>query len=175
MMQETYVLNDYLPSFIGRYLEKKKLAEDNLWILKPTNMARSMDTWVTNNLDQIIRMVETGPKIAQKYIHNTCTFKGKKLDIRFVVLLKSVLPLDVWIYDEFYTRHSNNAYEVTESSLANYETHFTVMNYKSGANLTNVRYFDFEKEFDLEYQGVITFAEIKTRIYAAIKKVFVAY
>lgn len=31
-------------------------------------MARSMDTWVTNNLEQAIRTVETGPKIAQKYI-----------------------------------------------------------------------------------------------------------
>ena len=31
-------------------------------------MARSMDTWVTTNLDSIVRMVETGPKIAQKYI-----------------------------------------------------------------------------------------------------------
>ena len=68
IIQETYILNDYLPSFIGRYYEKEKKCEDNSWILKPTNMARSMDTWVTTNLDSIVRMVETGPKIAQKYI-----------------------------------------------------------------------------------------------------------
>ncbi len=85
--------------------------------------------------------------------------------MRFVVLLKSVLPLEVYIYDEFYTRHSNNQYEMTESSFANYETHFTVMNYKEGVALTNVRYFDFEKEFDAEYAGVITFDIIKKRIY----------
>lgn len=96
-------------------------------------------------------MVETGPKIAQKYINNTLTFKGKKFDMRFVVLLKSVLPLEVYVYDEFYTRHSNNPYEMTESSFASYETHFTVMNYKEGVTLTNVRYFDFEKEFNEEY------------------------
>jgi len=138
-------------------------------------MARSMDTWVTNNLDQILRTVETGPKIAQKYINNPLLYKGRKFDLRFVVLLKSVLPLEVYIYDEFYTRHSNNQYEMSEASFSEYETHFTVMNYKQGVTLQNVRYFDFEKQFNEEYAGVITFEVIKQRIYEAIKKVFVAY
>ena len=120
-------------------------------------------------------MVETGPKIAQKYIHNTLTYKGKKFDMRFVVLLKSVLPLEVYVYDEFYTRHSNNAYDMSESSFYNYETHFTVMNYKEGVTLTNMRYFDFEKSFDEEYQGRITFKDIKTKIHTAIKKLFIAF
>jgi hypothetical protein len=50
-MQETYILDDYLPAFVGRYHEKRKAAEENTWILKPNNMARSMDSWVTSNLD----------------------------------------------------------------------------------------------------------------------------
>jgi len=40
------------------------LAQENTWILKPTNMARSMDTWVSANIDQMLRISETGPKIA---------------------------------------------------------------------------------------------------------------
>jgi tubulin--tyrosine ligase-like protein 12 len=92
--------------------------------------------------------VETGPKIAQKYIESPCLLGVKKFDLRFVVLLKSVLPLEVYVYDEFYTRLSNNAFTMSESSFATYETHFTVMNYKEGVALTNLRYFDFEKEFD---------------------------
>lgn len=154
-------MNDYLPSFIGRYLEKQKKEEDNTWILKPINMARSIDTWVTRNLSQIVRLMETGPKICQKYINNTATFRGRKFDMRFVALLKSVLPLEVYVYDEFYTRHSNNQYELTESSFAEYETHFTVMNYKEGVTLTNIRYFDFEKEFNEEYKGIVSFDEVK--------------
>lgn len=51
VIQETFILNDYLPAFMGRYQEMRRLAVDNSWILKPTNMARSMDTFVTNNLD----------------------------------------------------------------------------------------------------------------------------
>lgn len=51
VIQESYVLNESLPAFVGRFQEREKLALDNTWILKPTNMARSMDTWVTSNLD----------------------------------------------------------------------------------------------------------------------------
>lgn len=108
-------------------------------------MARSMDTWVTNNLEQAIRTVETGPKIAQKYIDQPCILNGKKFDLRFVVLLKSVFPLDLYMYNQFYTRFSNKPYEMDEASFSDYETHFTVMNYKEGANLTKMLYDEFEK------------------------------
>lgn len=32
-----------------------------------------------------------------------------------------------------------------EASFSDYETHFTVMNYKEGANLTKMLYDEFEK------------------------------
>jgi len=65
--------------------------------------------------------------------------------LRFVALLKSVLPLEVYVYNEFYSRFSNNPFSMQESSFSNYETHFTVMNYQPGVEMTNLRYFDFEK------------------------------
>lgn len=64
VIQETFVINESLPAFVGRFQEREKLAQDNTWILKPTNMARSMDTWVSSNIDQMLRVSESGPKIA---------------------------------------------------------------------------------------------------------------
>lgn len=95
--------------------------------------------------------------------------------MRFVALVKSVLPLEVYVYEEFYTRHSNNAFEMSESTFSVYETHFTVMNYSEGVQITNIRYFDFEKEFNEENKGNITLAEVRERIHSAIKKVFIAF
>lgn len=176
VIQETFVLNDSLPAFVGRFQEKQKLAQENTWILKPTNMARSMDTWVSSNLDQMFRISETGPKIAQKYIENPCLFKGKKFDMRFVVLVKSFLPLELYIYDEFYTRHSNNLFEMDEGSFSTYETHFTVMNYAEGVTITNIRYFDFIKEFEKENEAKgVAFGTIRDSIHEAIKKIFIAF
>ena len=175
IVQETFVLNESLPAFVGRYQERQRLALDNTWILKPTNLARSMDIWVTSNIEQMMRLVETGPKIVQKYIERPCLFRGRKFDMRFVALVKSVLPLEVYVYEEFYTRHSNNAFEMSESTFSVYETHFTVMNYSEGVQITNIRYFDFEKEFNEENKGKITLAEVRERIHSAIKKVFIAF
>lgn len=59
----TFKLNDELPALIGEYYRRDKLGLDNHWIVKPINMSRSMDTYLVNNLDAIIRMMETGPKV----------------------------------------------------------------------------------------------------------------
>ena len=63
-MQLTFDLESALPQFMGCWIDRNKRGLENTWIIKPTAMARSMDTWVTQNLDQVVRLVETGPKVA---------------------------------------------------------------------------------------------------------------
>lgn len=137
-IQQTFDLNMNLPNFIGCFNQRKKRGLDNTWIIKPTSMARSMDTWVTNNAEQICRLVETGPKIAQKYIERPITFSGKKIDLRYVVVLKSLMPLQLYVCNEFYIRFSNNDFTMAETTFHEYDTHFTVMNY-DGNKMVNLR------------------------------------
>lgn len=106
-------------------------------------MARSMDMIISDNLPALIKSLETGPKIAQKYIANPVLRQGRKVDLRYVLLIKSVQPLTLFLYKHFWIRSSNNPYTVDRRALATYETQFTVMNYGNVSDFKQIKYKDF--------------------------------
>ena len=71
-------------------------------------MARSMDMLISNNLSILVRNMETGPKIVQKYITYPVKRLNRKIDLRFIVAARSIIPLEVFIYKHFWIRTSNN-------------------------------------------------------------------
>ncbi|KAM7513056.1 hypothetical protein LguiB_011931 [Lonicera macranthoides] len=166
--QPTYNLETHLTQLIGDYYVRERNGLDNLWILKPWNMARTIDTTVTGNLSAIIRLMETGPKICQKYIEHPILFRGKKFDLRYIVLVRSMNPLEIFLADIFWVRLANNTYTLDKNSLFEYETHFTVMNYRGGLNHMNTP--EFVREFEQEHQ--VKWLDIHTRVKRMIRSVF---
>lgn len=147
----TYNLKNELREFVSYYQNREIKELDNYWIIKPFNLARSLDTHITNNLSQIIRLSQTGPKIAQKYIENPVLFNrldagGKvKFDVRYVILLTSVKPLVFHIYRNFFLRFSNVPFSMSDFDI--YEKHFTVMNYGENLVLKHIKCADFLGEY----------------------------
>ena len=154
-MQETYDLTSNLPNFIGCFLDRQKKGLENTWIIKPVSMARSIDTWVTNNVEQICRLVETGPKIAQKYIERPICFQNRKIDMRYVVILKSLFPLQLYVCNEFYIRFTNKQFSMAESTFHEYDSHFTVNNYAKGESgaWINMQCWPFVEQFDKDNEA----------------------
>ncbi|KAM7274477.1 hypothetical protein ACFE04_016343 [Oxalis oulophora] len=169
-LQPTYNLETHLTQLIGDYFVRKRDELDNLWILKPWNMARTLDTSVTENLSSIIRLMETGPKICQKYIDHPALFNGRKFDLRYIVLVRSIEPLEIFLADVFWVRLANNQYSLDKHSLFEYETHFTVMNYRG--TLKNKTTPEFVKEFEQEHQ--VKWMDIHQRVKTMIRSVFEA-
>ncbi|KAL5768517.1 hypothetical protein ACOSP7_015062 [Xanthoceras sorbifolium] len=167
-LQPTYNLETHLSQLIGDYYVRKRDGLDNLWILKPWNMARTIDTSVTDDLSAIIRLMETGPKICQKYIEHPALFQGRKFDLRYIVLVRSVDPLEIFLSDVFWVRLANNPYSLEKHSFFEYETHFTVMNY--GRKLNHMNTPEFVREFELEHQ--VKWLEIHQRVKKMIRSVF---
>ncbi|KAH9652705.1 tubulin--tyrosine ligase-like protein 12 [Citrus sinensis] len=168
--QPTYNLEMHLPQLIGDYYVRKRDGLNNLWILKPWNMARTIDTSVTDDLSAIIRLMETGPKICQKYIEFPALFQGRKFDLRYIVLVRSMDPLEIFLSDVFWVRLANNPYSLDKHSFFEYETHFTVMNY--GRRFNHMNTPDFVRGFEAEHQ--VKWLEIHQRVKNTIRSVFKA-
>lgn len=153
----TYNLLTEITNFVSYFQQRFDEGNDNYWIVKPCNLARSLDTHITNNLDYIMKLATTGPKIVQKYITNPVLYyrpecNGRvKFDIRYVILLKSVKPLEVFVYKQFFLRFANIPFELNE--FDNYEKHFTVMNYSENVQLKHVKCDEFIMQWDQQYSS----------------------
>lgn len=80
--------------------------ENNIWILKPRGGAHSKGHIITNSLIRILRYVQADPKrIVQKYIERPLLYKDdRKFDMRFVVMLRQCNPVELFVYNVFWTR-----------------------------------------------------------------------
>uniref|UniRef100_A0A0K8W362 Tubulin--tyrosine ligase-like protein 12 n=1 Tax=Bactrocera latifrons TaxID=174628 RepID=A0A0K8W362_BACLA len=143
----TFNLKTELLQFASYYQHRVAKGLDNHWIVKPWNLARGMDTHITDNIVQIVRLPITGPKVAQKYIERPVLFKRAELDaevkfdIRYVILVKSFQPLEAYIHRKFFLRFANKSFSL--NNFDDYEQHFTVMNYHEEAELRHIKCEDF--------------------------------
>ncbi|XP_044306790.1 tubulin--tyrosine ligase-like protein 12 isoform X1 [Varanus komodoensis] len=153
-LPRTFNLHTELPQFISFFQQRERRGEDNHWICKPWNLARSLDTHITKSLHNIIRQRESIPKVVSKYIENPVLFHLEdvglvKFDIRYIVLLRSVKPLRLYVYDVFWLRFSNRPFSLDD--LDDYEKHFTVMNYAPGVSLKQIHCDEFIPLFEKQY------------------------
>lgn len=170
----TYNLMTELKQFVSYFQNRKKRALDNHWIIKPFNLARSLDVHITDNLNYILRLPATGPKIAQKYISNPVLFyrdecSGKvKFDIRYVILLKSTKPLQAYVYRNFFLRFANKPFEM--KNFEDYEQHFTVMNYREGSTLKRMLCEEFKTAWQEQYPAHC-WAGVEQSIFDMLKEI----
>lgn len=170
----TYNLSTELPKFISYFQHREDKELDNYWICKPWNLARGMDMMITNDLDSIVRQSSSGHKIAQKYIEDPVLFHrdgigSVKFDVRYVLLLKSVHPLELYVYKNFFLRFANKPFEMCD--FDDYEKHFTVMNYSESAVLHRLLCADFVEEFNMQYSDQ-KWSNIEPKILQMFHEVF---
>lgn len=171
----TYNLMTELKQFVSYFQNRKKRDLNNHWIIKPFNLARSMDVHITDNLNYILRLPATGPKIAQNYISNPVLFyreecAGKvKFDIRYVILLKSTKPLKAYAYRKFFLRFANKPFEM--SNFEDYEQHFTVMNYRENTNLKRMLCEEFVTVWQKQYP-THCWDDVERTIFEMLKEIF---
>uniref|UniRef100_M4C4S8 Tubulin--tyrosine ligase-like protein 12 n=1 Tax=Hyaloperonospora arabidopsidis (strain Emoy2) TaxID=559515 RepID=M4C4S8_HYAAE len=175
-LTETYNMTTEFPELIAQFICRDVIAhedgedgdEANHWICKPWNMARSIDTCIAQSAPHLARLAETGPKIACKYIHRPLLIDGRKFDFRFLVMVKSTDPLDIYLSGVYWLRIANK--EFSMDNFQDFEKHFTVMNYSD----FDVRFMDnaeFVDRFEQEYPSE-DWSMVYADICSSIKKLF---
>ncbi|XP_029018907.1 tubulin--tyrosine ligase-like protein 12 isoform X2 [Betta splendens] len=175
-LPETFNLQTELPQFIRHYQQRQQRGEKNYWICKPWNLARGLDTHITNNLDYIIRQRESTPKVVCKYIEEPVLFNRievglVKFDIRYMLMLHSLQPLRLYAYNVFWLRFANRSFSLDH--FDDYQKHFTVMNYAEGVELKQVHFDDFIPMFEMQYPQY-PWKEVETELFKAFKELFQA-
>ncbi|KAH1015489.1 tubulin--tyrosine ligase-like protein 12 [Dendroctonus ponderosae] len=170
----SYNLVNEVGNFVSYFEKCEENGKENYWIIKPYNLARGMDIHITNNLNYIMRLPVTGPKIAQEYLINPVLFyredcQGKvKFDVRYVILLKKVKPLEVYVYKNFFLRFANKPFAL--NAFDDYEKHFTVMNYNVNATLKHMKCDEFLTKWQEQY-AKHEWNEIENKIYRMIRDI----
>ncbi|XP_035449902.2 tubulin--tyrosine ligase-like protein 12 [Spodoptera frugiperda] len=170
----TFNMKTELPKFVAYFMQRRKAGLDNHWICKPYNLARGLDTYITDNLDFLCRLPLTGPKIAQKYIDDPVLFERPdvglvKFDIRYVILLTSVRPTEVYVYNNFFLRFANKPFSL--DNFEDYEKHFTVMNYSGTAQLFKMLCADFKTEWSRQFANY-DWADVEKSIFKMLSELF---
>ncbi|KAG7270671.1 hypothetical protein CRUP_030398 [Coryphaenoides rupestris] len=159
-LPRTFNLQTELPQFIRHYQQRQECGEDNHWICKPWNLARGLDTHITNNLNYIIRQRESIPKVG-----------AVKFDIRYMLMLRSVEPLRLYAYQVFWLRFANKPFSLDH--FDDYQKHFTVMNYAEDVQLKQIHYDDFIPMFEQQYPQH-PWKEVEADLFKAFGELFQA-
>ncbi|CAF1593074.1 unnamed protein product, partial [Adineta steineri] len=93
-----------------------------------------------------------------------------KFDIRYVVILRSLEPLKLYVYEKFWLRFANKPYSL-DNNYDDYQVHFTVMNYRYADNLKKITCEDFIPLFDKQQQH-LKWVDVQENIYSMIRQVF---
>jgi len=105
------------------------------WILKPPALARGVGISVVNKLSKIPK---NKPLVVQRYVARPYLINGTKFDLRLYLLVTSVNPLRIYLYDNGLVRFASNKYSNDSACVDDVYMHLT--NYsinKKSSNYTS--------------------------------------
>lgn len=176
----TFDLTTELVKFVKYFTSRQQRNLANYWIIKPTNLNESADCFITDNLNAIIRIRSSQSRVASLYVANPLLFYRPdigdlvKFELRYFVVLTSVLPLKLFVFKGFQVDFANRPYEMTKTNLYNHQMHFTDMSrFSSDVQRLGMDHQEFIQRFNYQYQfAKFDFEQADAQAMAAIRELF---
>lgn len=107
--------------------EYRESSDHNLWVVKPSCNSKGTGIFVSKDIADIRRAWKNNVnRLVQKYVENCLTLGGRKFDLRVWVLLESVAPLRVWVFDRFYLRFCPDEFDLARLDSSRHLTNFSL-------------------------------------------------
>ena len=140
--EKNYQIVKSLLQKLSKKLPQYKLnGTKNIWVLKPSTLSRGRGIQCVNNLKSVfdcLNQENINGLVIQKYIENPLLIYGKKFDIRQWVLLTSLRPLTIWLWDDPYLRFSAEEYNIDNfSNIYSHLTNNCIAKYSKKYNSNN--------------------------------------
>lgn len=94
--------NEKSPHKLGNFKE--------FWICKPVDMSRGRNIFLVDDMSQLHNLQQQC--IVQRYVTNPLLIGGYKWDLRIYVLVTSIQPLTIFIYEEGLVRFSTHKFSL---------------------------------------------------------------
>ena len=121
----------------------KKYNNQALWICKPPRGSQGNGIILAKTLKEIPDRISN--TIVQRYITDPMLINGLKFDLRIYVLLTSVDPLKLYIYEDGLVRFATEEFSLNEEHLKDKFRHLT--NYSVNKNSEKFEYNESPGEF----------------------------
>ena len=118
-LPETFIFPNDKNEFYEK-MKDYKLNIDDLWLIKPKNEDQGRGIKLMKNINEICENC-----IVTKYISNPHLLNRRKYDLRLYVLITSINPLIIYVFDDGLVRITTEDYELDLNSLENVFIHLT--------------------------------------------------
>lgn len=170
-LPETFILSDgeNVVKFMETHDRLKETNQSPVWVVKAFNRSRAEFMLATESPSEVKRHSSIEPRLTQRYLWNPLLVYGLKFDLRYIVLLKSIKPMELYMYKVFWPRFAPKRWALDD--FDDYERHFTVMNYRAPDKVTHKTYVDFIQQFEIENPN-IKWETVQQRMYDTIRDLF---
>lgn len=199
----------FLPEQLKEFADECKYTQERqarmgqprtIFIVKPNDGSQGEGIYLIDSVDEYVRRVgessQTKHKhhkmhIVQEYIHNPYLIDGLKSDLRIYVVILSLVPLEIYMYDEGLVRFATVDYKAPNETnlgqifmhLTNYSLNKKNESYRFTSKIVDETYTQttqqgskrkLSKVFEFMAKKGVNVAKIKSRIDDLVIKTVIA-